>query len=310
VAAGLDAWPQVITTIGGQPVHAIHARSPHPDATPLLLLHGWPSTVADFLGVLPALTERFHVVAPSLPGFGFSGPTLETGWDLDRHADTLLELMTRAGYDRFVVQGGDWGAVIGPHVARRAPERVAFVHVNALVTAVDWTSGDPTAGLSEEDAAQVFALGALWRERQGYAALQSTRPQTLAHALNDSPVGLLAWDLEWFVDYDPAATVQTPIDPIAILTDVTITWLTGTAGSSARLYKEGVAAFGGALPSSGVPTAVACFPGDHTVRGIAERSHHVVRWTRYDRGGHFASLQAPDLLVADLVEAWSKQQAD
>ncbi|MCD2192759.1 epoxide hydrolase 1 [Actinomycetospora endophytica] len=304
----LNAWPQVMTTIGGQPVHAVHARSSAPDAVPLLLLHGWPSTVADFLGVLPALTERFHVVAPSLPGFGFSGPTLETGWDLDRHADTLLELMTRCGYERFVVQGGDWGGLIGPHVARRAPDRVAMVHVNALVTPVDWTSGDPTAGLSAEDAARVFALGAAWRERQGYAAIQSSRPQTLAYALNDSPVGLLAWDLEWFVDYDPAATVQTPNDPTAILTDVTITWLTGTAGSSARLYKEGAAAFGGGLPSSGVPTAVACFPGDNTIRGLAERSHRIVRWTTYERGGHFASLQAPDLLAADLVGACGEQQ--
>ena len=236
VQDALNAWPQVLTTIGGQPVHAIHARSPHPDATPLLLLHGRPSTVADFLPILPALTERFHVVAPSLPGFGFSGPTLRTDWDLDRHAETLLELMRRCGHDRFVVQGGDWGAILGPHVARRAPGRVALV-------------------------------------------------------------------LEWFVDYDPAATVQTPIDPVAILTDVTITWLTGTAGSSARTYKEAAQAFGAALPSSGVPTAVACFPGDHTVRGLAERAHHVVRWTTHDRGGHFAALQAPDLLVADLVGA-------
>jgi pimeloyl-ACP methyl ester carboxylesterase len=306
-AERLNAWPQVTTTIRGQPVHAIHARSSDPDAIPLLLLHGWPSTVADFLGVLPALTERFHVVAPSLPGFGFSGPTREVGWDLDRHADTLLELMTRCGYERFVVQGGDWGGLIGPHVARRAPERVVLVHVNALVTAVDWTSGDPTAGLSGEEATQLYTSAASWRERQGYAAIQSTRPQTLAFALNDSPVGLLAWDLEWFVDYDPAATTQTPIDPLAILTDVTITWLTGTAGSSARTYKEAGQAFGGALPSSGVPTAVACFPGDHAIRGVAERSHHVVRWTTYERGGHFASLQAPDLLVADLLEACEGQ---
>jgi pimeloyl-ACP methyl ester carboxylesterase len=172
VQDALNAWPQVLTTIGGQPVHAVHAPSPHPDAIPLLLLHGWPSTVADFLGILPALTERFHVVAPSLPGFGFSGPTLATGWDLDRHADTLLELMSRCGYERFVVQGGDWGGLIGPHVARRAPERVAMVHVNALVTPVDWTSGDPAAGLSEDERAQVSALGAMWKERQGYAAIQ------------------------------------------------------------------------------------------------------------------------------------------
>ncbi len=302
VEKDLNAWPQVTTTIGGQPVHAVHARSPHPDAMPLLLLHGWPSTPADFLTVLPALTEHFHVVAPSLPGFGFSGPTLETGWDLDRHADTLLELMSRCGYERFVVQGGDWGGLIGPHVARRAPVRVALVHVNALVTPIDWTSGDPTAGLPDDERAQVYALGAMWKERQGYATIQSTRPQTLAHALNDSPVGLLAWDLEWFVDYDPASTLQTPIDPRAILTDVTITWLTGTAGSSARTYKEAGHAFG-PLPSSGVPTAVACFPGDHAIRGLAERSHNVVRWTQYDRGGHFAALQAPNLLVADLIEA-------
>ena len=181
------------------------------------------------------------------------------------------------------------------------------MHVNALVTPIDCTSGDPTAGLSDEDRAQVSALGAMWRERQGYAAIQSTRPQTLAHALNDSPVGLLAWDLEWFVDHDPAATVQTPIDPAAILTDVTVTWLTGTAGSSARTYKEAAGAFAGGLPSSGVPTAVACFPGDHTVRGIAERAHHVVRWTRFDRGGHFAPLQAPDSRAADLVAAWEEQ---
>ncbi|NYD37950.1 epoxide hydrolase family protein [Actinomycetospora corticicola] len=298
----LNAWPQVTTTIDGQPVHAVHARSDHADAVPLLLLHGWPSTPADFLLVLPALVERFHVVAPSLPGSGLSGPTLEVGWDLDRYARTLLELMSRAGHERFVVQGGDWGALIGPHLARLAPERVALVHVNALATPADWRSGDPTTGLSEEDAAQVFALGALWEVRSGYATIMGTRPQTLAYALADSPVGLLAWHLEWFVDYDPGTTAQTPVDPVAILTDVTTTWLTGTAASSGRIYRECHDAFVPHEPS-GVPTAVACFTGDHTVRGLAERSHRIVRWRRYDTGGHFASLQAPELLVADLVEA-------
>ena len=305
----LNAWPQVMTTIDGQPVHAIHARSASPDAVPLLLVHGWPSTVADFLTILPALTRHFHVVAPSVPGFGFSGPTMETGWDLDRHAAAMLELMTRCGYERFVVQGGDWGSMVGPHVARRAPERVALVHVNALAdaTTVDWTADDPTAGLTAEEAAELYAAGAMWEERQGYATIQATRPQTLAYALTDSPVGLLAWDLEWFVDYDPTTTPQTPIDPAAILTDVTITWLTGTAGSSARMYKEAGQAWGTTLPVSGVPTAVACFTGDHAIRGIAERSHHIVRWRRYDTGGHFASLQAPDELVADLVGACVEQ---
>ena len=305
----LNAWPQVLTTIDRQPVHAIHARSANPDAVPLLLVHGWPSTVADFLGVLPALTEHFHVVAPSVPGFGFSGPTLEAGWDLDRHAAAMLELMTRLGYERFVAQGGDWGSMVCPQVARLAPERVALVHVNALAdaTLVDWSSDDPTAGLTAAEIVRLSEAGARWQERQGYATIQSTRPQTLAYALTDSPVGLLAWDLEWYVDYDPAATTQTPIDPDAILTNVTITWLTGTAGSSARMYKEAGQAWGGALPVSGVPTAVATFPGDHQIRAIAERAHHVVRWSTHERGGHFAALQAPDLLVADLVDACREQ---
>ena len=133
-----------------------------------------------------------------------------------------------------------------------------------------------------------------------------TRPQTLAYALADSPVGLLAWHLEWFVDYDPTTTTQTPVDPHAILRDVTTMWLTGTAGSSGRIYREAAGAFG-TLPVSGVPTAVACFTGDHAIRGIAERSHRIVRWRRYDTGGHFASLQAPDELVADLVGACVEQ---
>jgi pimeloyl-ACP methyl ester carboxylesterase len=298
----LNTYDQVITEIDGQPVHALHARSGAPDAPALLLLHGWPSTVADFLPVLDALRRDVHVVAPSLPGFGFSGPTLERGWDVDRHATTLLELMRRPGYHRFLVQGGDFGSVIAPQIGRLAPDRVLGVHLNALVSAAmpDWSSPDPLAGLTADERARVAETAAWWPARSGYATIQGTRPQTLAYALTDSPVGLLAWNLEWFVDYDPARGVQSPVDPDAVLADVTITWLTGTAGSSARLYKEAAGVFGPPAPPSGVPTAVACFPGDHAIRTLAERAHHVVRWITYDRGGHFASLQAPDLLVDDV----------
>lgn len=298
----LNAYDQVLTEIDRQPVHAIHARSDAPDAPALLLLHGWPSTVADFLPIIEPLRRDVHIVAPSLPGFGFSGPTRERGWNVDRHAAALLELMDRLGYDRFVVQGGDFGSIIGPQIGRLAPERVLGVHVNALASAAmpDWSSPYPMAGLTDDERAQVMETAAWWPERSGYATIQGTRPQTLAYALNDSPLGLLAWDLEWFVDYDPARGVQAPIEADAILTDVTITWLTRTAGSSARLYKEATDAFLTPRPPSGVPTAVACFRGDHAVRSIAERSHRVVSWTAYDRGGHFASLQAPDLLVEDI----------
>ncbi|NLE78480.1 MAG: hypothetical protein GX610_02690 [Rhodococcus sp.] len=189
--------------------------------------------------------------------------------------------------------------MIAPEMARVATEHVVGVHVNALVAPIDWTSEDAMAGLTDDEMARVQGDAAAWEERSGYAVVQSTRPQTLAYALTDSPLGLLAWQLEWFVDYDPTRTEQTPVDRDAILTDITITWLTRTAGSAARIYKEGGDAFyGGSRVET--PTAVASFPGDSAMRTVAERSLNVVRWTEFDRGGHFASLQAPDLLVDDI----------
>jgi hypothetical protein len=175
------------------------------------------------------------------------------------------------------------------------------LHLNAAVGAsvVDWTSQDPTAGLTDEDVARLQAAESEWEERSGYAVVQSTRPHTLAYAPTDSPLGLLAWNLEWFVDYDPARSEQAPVDRDAILTDVTIYWVTCTAASAARIYREGGDAFHGGERTPH-PVAVAVFPGDGAVRALAERSLSVVRWTEYDRGGHFASLQAPDLLVADI----------
>ena len=304
--ARLNRVPQFTAVIDGQNLHFLHARSETSNAIPLLLLHGWPSTVADFLPLLPQLTDpergpAFDVVAPSLPGFGFSGPTTEPGWDMKRIARMIAELMRSLGYSNYLVQGGDFGSLLGPEIGRIDADHVRGVHTNGLITlsAIDWTAEEPLEGLSEEEQGIVYAAASGWEERSGYAAIQSTRPQTLAHALNDSPAGLLAWDLEWFVDYDPAASRQTAIEWDAILTDVTTTWLTGTAGSSARLYKEAGDAFA-AGSNSGVPTAVAKFPGDSSVRPLAELSHTIVRWTEYDRGGHFASLQAPDLLASDI----------
>ena len=306
----LNAVPQYTTVIDGHPVHFLHARSADPEAVPLILTHGWPSTVADFLDVVGPLTDpaghgargapAFHVVAPSIPGFPFSGPPRDRGWDSPRVARTWAELMSRLGYERYLAQGGDAGAIISPELARAFPDRVLGVHVNALVGAMpDWESENPLEGLTEEQAARVYAQGAEWEQRSGYAVVNSTRPHTVGYALNDSPVGLLAWNMEWFVDYDPGRGVQTPVSDDALLTNVTAFWLTGTAPSAARLYKEsGDEFFGG--PVSGVPTAVAVFPGDGALRPFAERSNRVVRWTEFDRGGHFAALQAPDLLVGDI----------
>lgn len=305
----LAADSVVVDTPDHAGVHALYRRSTRPDAVPLLMVHGWPSTPAEFLGLLGPLTEpgdatlpAFHVVAPSLPGFGFSGPTRDLGWDVDRHARCLTDLMSALGHDRFLAQGGDYGSMIAPEIARRDPGRVLGVHLNALVGASpDPSAEDPLAGLTDAERARVAELGETWPGRSGYAAIQSTRPSTLGYAMTDSPVGLLAWHLEWFVDYDPGTTRQTPVDPDAYLADVASFWFTRTAGSAMRLYREiAPTAFRETRPPSGVPTAVLNLLGDHAVRPFAERSHRVARWTEHDRGGHFAALQAPDLLLDDV----------
>jgi pimeloyl-ACP methyl ester carboxylesterase len=309
--ARLNKVPQFTTTIDGQYVHFLHVRSPEPRATPLIITHGWPSTVYDFLDILGPLTDprshggdpadAFHVVAPSVPGFAFSGPTRETGWGVHRIARAWAELMRRLGYGRYGAQGGDFGSIVSPELGRIDPEHVIGVHVNALANAA--TPTDPTEldMLSHEERDQARENQLWWYGHSGYATQMSTRPQTLAYALNDSPAGQLAWNLEWFVDWDPTRTERTPIDRDTILTDVTIFWLTATAGSAARLYLEaGTEAWGRRPAPSPVPTGVANFLGDRAVRGLAELSNTITHWSEFPRGGHFASLQAPDLLVSDI----------
>jgi pimeloyl-ACP methyl ester carboxylesterase len=311
--AQLNKIPQFTTEIDGQRVHFLHVRSPEADATPLILTHGWPSTPADFLDILGPLTDprahggdpadAFHVVAPSVPGFGFSGPTHDTGWDVPRIARAWAELMRRLGYERYGAQGGDYGSLISPALGRVAPDKVIGVHVNALADAATATgSGQELAGLSEADRAKAIANQMWWYGHSGYATQMSTRPQTIAYALNDSPTGQLAWNLEWFVDWDPTATARAPIDRDIILTSVTTYRLTGTAGSAARLYRESGSSWGSKPAPSGVPTAVANFQGDRAVRGLAEMANTVIRWKEYPVGGHFASLQAPTELVTDIRE--------
>ncbi|MFG3099895.1 epoxide hydrolase family protein [Streptomyces sp. NPDC048182] len=308
--ARLNAVPQFTTVVDGQRVHFLHVRSPEPDAVPLILTHGWPSTVSDFLDVVGPLTDprahgadpadAFHLVVPSLPGFGFSGPTRETGWGVERIARAWAELMRRLGYDRYGAQGGDIGSLVSAALGRTAPGQVLGVHVNALVNASAPADDEEEALLSEAERARARENRAWWQARSGYAVQMATRPQTLAYGLNDSPAGQLAWNLEWFVDHDPSRTRQPLAGRDAVLTDVTVLWLTSTAGSAARLYREMAADGWGRPAPSGVPTGVAVFPGDRALRSLAERSHRIIRWSEFPRGGHFASLQAPDLLVTDV----------
>ncbi|MEU5877728.1 epoxide hydrolase family protein [Spirillospora sp. NPDC047279] len=308
--ARLNKLPQFTTEIDGQLLHFLHVRSPEPDATPLLITHGWPSTVNDFVDVIGPLADprahggdpadAFHVVAPSVPGFAFSGPTRERGWGAARVARAFDELMRGLGYERYGAQGGDFGSIVSPELGRLAPDRVLGVHVNALADAAVTTSPSDLDTLSDAERALAQEAEMWWYSHSGYATQMGTRPQTLAYALNDSPTGQLAWNLEWFVDWDPTRTDQTPVDRDALLTNVTILWLTGTAGSAARLYLEAGEAWAERPAPSPVPTGVANFLGDKAIRGLAELSNTITHWSEFDTGGHFASLQAPDLLVSDI----------
>jgi epoxide hydrolase len=309
----MNEFAQFTTVIDDQNVHFLHMRSPEPEALPLLITHGWPGSIAEFLDIISPLADpaahggdpadAFHVIAPSIPGFGFSGPTHESGWNTVRVAHAWAELMRRLGYERYGAQGGDTGALVSPELGRIDSEHVVGVHVNSLVT---FPSGQPDElnDLNDSDQKRLELMQRWQNELSGYAILQSTRPQTLAYALTDSPVGQLAWIVEKFKDWtDPGAELpEDAVDRDRLLTDVSIYWLTETAGSSARLYYEGARSWGQANQPSGVPTGVAVFPMDVTIRPIAEREHNIVHWSEFDRGGHFAAMEAPGLLVADIRE--------
>ena len=308
--AALNEFAQFTTVIDGQNVHFLHVRSPEPEALPLLITHGWPGSIAEFLDIIGPLVDpaahggdpadAFHVIAPSIPGFGFSGPTHETGWNTVRVARAWVELMRRLGYERYGAQGGDTGALISPELGRIDPEHLTGIHVNNLLTFPSGQLDD----LSDADQGRLKLMQRWQNEMAGYASIQSTRPQTLAYALTDSPAGQLAWIVEKFKEWtDPAAGLpEDAVDRDRLLTDVSIYWLTATAGSSARLYYEGAKSWGQPSEPSGVPTGVAVFPMDITIRSIAESQHNIVHWTEFDRGGHFAAMEAPGLLVADIRE--------
>jgi pimeloyl-ACP methyl ester carboxylesterase len=290
--ARLNAHPQYVTEIDGQRIHFIHAKT---TGIPLLLLHGWPGAASDFLELIEPLTQRgFDLVIPTMPGFGFSGPTTATGWGVERIAKAWATLMEQLGYEKYGVHGYDWGARIGPALARHAPDRIIGLHLDGFLA---FPTGDEE--LTDAERQRLSGLERWHNERSGYAQIQGTRPQTLAYALVDSPVGQLAWNLEWYDDYGHRVGV---IGNDQILDNVTLTWLTGTAGSQARIYREAQSSWGAETTQSLVPTGLAVFPGDTTVRKLAERELNVVHFQEFDRGGHFAALEVPDLVIEDLQE--------
>jgi pimeloyl-ACP methyl ester carboxylesterase len=298
--AKLNAYPQFTTTIDGQNIHFLHARSPEPDAIPLTLTHGWPNTVVEYLELIGPLSDprahggdpadAFDLVIPHLPGFGFSGPTTETGWSAYRTAKAWAELMKRLGYERYGAHGNDAGAIVAPLQGRLDPDHVIGVHVNQIFS---FPSGDPAEfeGLTQEELQYLQFLQS-FVERAVHDKVQEAQPQTIAHALADSPAGQLAWSGQLFGE---------ALSPDEILTNVSIYWLTNTAASAARFYYENKHA---ELPTEPTTVAIglASFAYDfRPIRKFAERDHtNIVSWSEFDRGSHWAAHDAPDLLIGDI----------
>jgi pimeloyl-ACP methyl ester carboxylesterase len=309
VESHFNQWPQITTTIDGQRIHAIHATSPEPDAMPLVMTHGWPGSVAEFLDVIEPLrdprshggdpADAFHVVAPSIPGYGWSGPTHEAGWDVRRVADAWAVLMARLGYSRYGAQGGDWGSMISAQLGVVDPAHVAGVHINMVLGLPDDTP------LSETEQADMGATGAFMEAGSAYQQIQGKNPQTLAYGLTDSPAGLAGWVVEKFHHWThhPDGDLETAVSRAQLLANLTLYWVTGTINSSTRLYFESQKS--GRFPPFDrveVPTGCAVFPGEiiRMPEAWARNLYNVTRFTRFDRGGHFAAMEEPDLFVEDV----------
>ncbi|MEY8015746.1 epoxide hydrolase family protein [Mycobacterium servetii] len=304
--AALNRFDQFTTEIDGLDIHFIHQRSPHPDAFPLLITHGWPGSIVEFQKVIEPLTnpasgraeDAFHVVCPSLPGYGFSGKPTRTGWGVERIAHAWETLMGRLGYQRYGAQGGDWGAAVTTQIGRNRG-RCAAIHLNMPI-------GRPTPEAlknpTEEEQRALAALAAHRKWGTGYSKQQSTRPQTLGYGLVDSPVGQLAWIVEKFWAWmDCDGNPENVLSRDELLDNVMVYWVTGTATSSARLYWESFRVWE-QQDRVELPTGVAAFPGElmKPPRSWCEPAYNITRWTAMPRGGHFAAFEQPELFVEDL----------
>ncbi|MEV5642927.1 epoxide hydrolase family protein [Streptomyces flaveolus] len=304
----LNRVGQFRTTVDGLGIHFLHCRSARSDATPLLLTHGWPGSIVEFIDVVEELADpktadapAFHVVVPSLPGFGYSDKPVATGWGTERIAAAWVELMGRLGYDRFAAHGGDWGGNITTVLGGRFPEHVLGIHT----LFAEAPPGLTTDGLTTLERKWAEETRDFWLHRAAYAKQQASRPQTIGYSLVDSPVGLLAWILDKFAEWSD--TEDSPFETISrdrILDDVTLYWLTRTGASAARIYYESHNSLDPELRVD-VPSAVSMYPRDieKTPRPWAqERYRRIVRWNAPETGGHFPSLEVPAYFVRDLQE--------
>ena len=312
----LNRMPQFRTVVDGLGIHFVHARSPHPGAVPLILTHGWPGSIVEFAKVIGPLTDpvahggetadAFHVVCPSLPGYGFSDRPAERGWTVERTASAWAQLMERLGYARFVAAGHDWGTSISTSIAQQHPERVIGIHLIPPLVAPDPAT---LGALTEAERAALHDLEASGESGDGYSLEQSTRPQTIGYGLVDSPAALAAWIIEKFQSWtDSGGDLSTILTRDELLDNLMLYWLPGTGASAARLYWESFRAVQarfrvGTTDVVEVPTACSIFPKENPrpSRRWAQRRFTDIRyWGEPDRGGHFAAFEQPALFVAEL----------
>lgn len=304
----LNRFDHFTTEINELDIHFIHQRSPHPDAFPLIITHGWPGSIVEFHKVIEPLTDptsyggkaedAFHVVCPSLPGYGFSGKPMTTGWGVEKIAETWDELMVRLGYETYGAQGGDWGAAVTTQIGRNVGH-CAAIHVNMPI-------GRPTPeALEDPTEEEVSALERLTYYQEwdsGYSKQQSTRPQTLGYGLVDSPVAQMAWIIEKFWSWmDCDGHPENTLTRDELLDNVMLYWVTASGASSARLYWESFGSFGGGERVE-IPTGVASFPKEiiRSPRRWCEQSYNVTHWNTMAKGGHFGAFEQPELFVNDL----------
>ena len=320
--AKLNEFPQYTTEIDDQTIHFFHVRSPEPNAMPLLITHGYPGSVVEFIDLLGPLSDprshggdpadAFHVVVPSLPGFGFSTPLNSTGWEVARTTTAFAELMTRLGYDRFAAQGGDIGAGVTGRLGATLSDRLIGTHVN---------SDQGTLGLAGEqfpipdhlddaDRAVIDAARASWAQEKGYLALQSHRPNSIAPGLTDSPIQQLAWIAEKFQNWtDPAKSPEDAVDRDQLLTNISVYWFTKSGASAAQfLYAAAHSNLDWVAPS-GVPTGWAVFNSSPVLRRMMDPDRQIEHFSEYAEGGHFAAMEQPQLLLADVRTFFRKLRA-
>ncbi|HQZ12266.1 MAG TPA: alpha/beta fold hydrolase [Devosia sp.] len=303
--AGLNRFPHFTTVTDGQTMHFVHVRSANPDATAIVLCHGWPGSFVEFDRIIGPLSEMFHVVVPSLPGFGFSVPLSSPGWGLTRATHAYAAIMERLGYDRYIAHGSDIGSGIAGHLGALYPDRVIGIHTaieKALATFFGLFLPLPDT-LSDAERAAIDAIKAENADGDGYMRQQATRPQTVAFGLADSPIGQLAWIVEKFRQ---SARPGQPLpeetaDRDQLLTNVSLYWFTNTAGSSAQFYYEGEHSKGGWAAPSPAPTATSVFDAAPVIRRVLDPNHQATQWTEHAEGGHFPAMEVPHLLAADIL---------